>query len=205
MKQKISPAAWILFILLVTVVLVITYLYWETKFGETKGLLRYFEIAHRVAELVTILVAIYMVQFYFTQSIQNEETRALTDYQKGTEDIQKLFLDAHWYQQLRPLYLEMNPSLASQSSLDSRVSCATDSPIENPEYIVGNIIFRKIEGILDSLGNKINEPGFREWDREWRMWMSSPKLQKIWGMSQHQYSLNMQQYVNQHLINKKQF
>ena len=190
MNDEISPVASILFILFVTVIILVTYLYWETRLGATKGLERYVDITQRITTLVSILVGIFLLQFYFSESNRQEKRRVSTNLQRGTIEIQKLFLDPQYMQELQPLYFEMHPSLQSSSILQS-------------EYIVGNVIFRRIESVLDSLGDRIYQPGFQEWSRQWKMWMSSSKLVSIWKMSEDQYSSTMRDFVNNHLLSQK--
>src|SRR5437764_2456509 len=143
-EETTSPVARILFILFVTIVILITYFYWETKLGAIKGLARYVEIIERVATLVSILVGIYMIQFYFSQAAKQERHRIAADLQQGTVEIQKLFLDPHWYMELQPLYMEMHPMLAENSKNPPSSSDA----ILPSEYMVGNIIFRRMEAVL---------------------------------------------------------
>lgn len=179
MKREISPAVWVLFILFISLIALVTYLYWETKVGQIHGLERYINIVYRVSTLMSILVAIYVIQFNFSQSRREEKSRIQAELQQGTIDIQKLFLDPALSNDLHPLYLEMNPQLTNQNDVTQK------------EYIVANIIFRRIEQIIDVSGPNIQE----QFLRLWAAWFSSPKIRKVWDMCRHNYSSGMQSLV----------
>lgn len=199
MNQEVSPIAWILLVVFVTVLTLITYLYWETKLHESR-MERYFEVARSVATLVSVLTSIYLIQFYFSQAAQQEKLRINADLEQRSVDIQKLFLDPFWHKDLTQLYLEMNPLLSRTEEQPIQGDPDHDNPIRQSEYIVGNIILRKMETVLAYLGEQSNQPGFLEWKRQWQTWMSSSRLRKIWEMSQDQYSSTMKQFVSQQLI-----
>jgi hypothetical protein len=164
----------------------VSYLYVEDSSRDQQKMRSYFDIVYRVGALISVIALLYTLQFSYSQRVHQEKGQITAELEQGMIDIQKLFLDPTWHDDLQLLYYEMHPNLS--------LPRVPDHPLTQPEYIVANVIFRRIETILHFLEITSNEKERRKekYFRSWKSWFQSARLRKIWSESQHQYSQAMQ-------------
>jgi hypothetical protein len=146
-----SPVAQVLFLLLIISMASISFLYWEESSSSQSKMRSYLDVVYRVATVVGILSAIYMIQFSYAATLHEDERNVKVDVEQGMVEIQKIFLNPATAMELSPLYAEMNPGFFPSQRSESM------SPLTQAEYAVGNIIFRKVETVLNYLGEKFTK------------------------------------------------
>jgi hypothetical protein len=191
-----SPVAQVLFLLLIISMASISFLYWEESSSSQSKMRSYLDVVYRVATVVGILSAIYMIQFSYAATVHEDERNVKVDVEQGMVEIQKIFLNPATAMELSPLYAEMNPGFFPSQRSESM------SPLTQAECAVGNIIFRKVETVLNYLGEKVDQPGSQEWLRVWRVWFQSKRLCEIWRRSAKQYSSQMQTFIETRIMSE---
>lgn len=206
-----NPVAVVLLVILFIILFTITYLWWETSFRYKTGVRSYFDVVYRCTVIVGILAAIYTIQQNYEKNTNDFKQQIQARLEEGMVRVQRLFMNQKWFNDLQPMYLEMNPSLNHSLHNDTPIDTPIDIPIQSKQssqsiqiqYMAANVLFRQIEIVFNYLGaTQIMEPGYHQWLRTWRMYFSSPLLRRYWFQSAPQYSSLMQNFVENELLSK---
>lgn len=189
----------IIIIMTIVTILVLTYIYWFTKFGHNIVLERYVEA---IAVLGT-LIAIISLYVSYRSSQSTDKKQLELDLVKADEssivETEKFFIENYPY--LTDFYKE----LYSDNPYIQNMKVEIQDPIkkEMMESHAAQILLIKIETTYYTLGeneNWDNSERTEPWIKLWSTWFKSPTLRKYWDYYKQFEDESVREFIDNTII-----